>query len=104
MSHVSSNFGVLMDARCRFIHLFSLSIVEIGFLDDSGGSSKPEDEGGKSASGARLPFDGDCCSTGCCANAAPASASEQPISKLVSFFIIIMFSRLMFAIYSESFL
>jgi hypothetical protein len=25
----------------------------IGFLDDSGGSSKPEDEGGKSASGAR---------------------------------------------------
>jgi hypothetical protein len=31
----------------------SLSIVEIGFLDDSGGSSKPEDEGGKSASGAR---------------------------------------------------
>jgi hypothetical protein len=31
----------------------SLSIVEIGFLDDSGESSKPEDEGGKSASGAR---------------------------------------------------
>jgi len=30
-----------------------LSIVKIGFLDDSGGSSKPEDEGGKSASGAR---------------------------------------------------
>ena len=35
-----------------------------------------------------MPFVGDCCSTGCCANAAPASASEQPISKLVSFFII----------------
>jgi hypothetical protein len=45
--------GVLMDAKRTFILLFSLSIVEIGFLDDSGGSSKPEDEGGKSASGAR---------------------------------------------------
>ena len=48
-----------------------------------------------------MPFDGgDCCSTGCCANAAPANASEQPISKLVSFFIIIIFSRWTFAIYS----
>jgi hypothetical protein len=47
-----------------------------------------------------LLFDGDCCSTGCCANAAPASASEQPISRLITFFIIIMFSRWTFAIYS----
>ena len=47
-----------------------------------------------------MPFDGDCCSTGCCANAAPASASEQPISRLVSFFIIMMFSRWTLAIYS----
>src|SRR4029077_17453244 len=53
-------------------------------------------------SGGCLPFDGDCCSTGCWANAAPASASEQPISKLVSFFLVIMFSRCMLWIYSES--
>src|SRR4029453_944830 len=51
-------------------------------------------------SGGRLPFAGDCCSTGCCANAAPDSASKQPINTLVSFFIIIMFSRRMCAIYS----
>src|SRR5438067_11681664 len=42
-------------------------------------------------SGARFPFDGDCCSAGCCAHTAPANASEQPINKLLSFFIIIMF-------------
>src|SRR4029453_5533701 len=52
-------------------------------------------------SGGRLPFDGDCCSTGCCANAAPDSTSEQPTSKLISFFIIIIFSRWTFAIYSR---
>src|SRR4030095_16744235 len=35
-----------------FIHYFPQH-CGIGFLDDSGRSSKPEDEGGKSASGAR---------------------------------------------------
>ena len=48
-----------------------------------------------------MPFDGDCCSTGCWAKAAPASTNEQPINKLVSFFIIIMFSRWRSAIYSS---
>jgi hypothetical protein len=38
-------------------------------------------------SGARLLLDGDCCSAGCCANAAPASASEQPTNKLIIVFI-----------------
>src|SRR5204862_4095017 len=52
-------------------------------------------------SGACLPLDGDCCSTGCWAKAAPASTNEQPINKLVSFFIIIMFSRWRSAIYSD---
>ncbi len=40
----------------------------------------------------------------CCANAAPASASasESPISKLVNFFIIVMFSRWTAAVYSSN--
>ena len=52
-------------------------------------------------SGACLFVDGDWCSTGCWAKAAPASPSEQPISKLVIFFII-MVGRGTFAIYSGS--
>jgi hypothetical protein len=53
VSYVSSNFGMLMDATRTFNPSTFPQHCGIGFLDDSGGSSKPEDEGGKSASGAR---------------------------------------------------
>jgi hypothetical protein len=46
-------FGRAYGRQAHVHPSISLSIVEIGFLGDSGGSSKPEDEGGKSASGAR---------------------------------------------------
>jgi hypothetical protein len=52
-SHVDSNFGVLMGRQAHVHPSTFPQHCGIGFLGDSRGSSKPEDEGGKSASGAR---------------------------------------------------